>query len=384
MSLFTPSFIALSLANFTHVSSFAAFFLFPLIIAQQGGNNHDIGIIMGAFALASAVSRPWVAGLIDRFGRKKTYIFGCTIMTIMPLLHLPLSGDIARDYPLLLTIRVIHGIGLAACFTSIMTFIVDLLPVDKLNQGVGIFGSSGLVGMACGPMIAEFFLDSYGVNAFFLCASGLAFSALLLQAPVKEMRQQQAQGDSIAPSFFALLKTRKHIITATLALLFGVGLAATGNFIAPFAEQRALQLISAYYLAYSTAAICIRFVSGKLADRVGEEQVIPWAFMIAASGLLLIPLVSNDILLLFVGFLFGLGHGLLFPALNAMAIRNEPYNVRGKVTGIFTGGIDSGAFLGALLLGAIGQAGGYTLLFLAAGFILLSGLIIFRLRHLGQ
>ncbi len=94
----------------------------------------------------------------------------------------------------------------------------------------------------------------------------------------------------------------------------------------------------------------------------------------------LVPLVQGNSLLLIVGFLFGLGHGLLFPSLNAMAVRNEPYAVRGKVMGIFTGAIDSGAFIGALFLGMIGQTAGFTALFLAAGTVMLSGLAVFRLR----
>ena len=63
-----------------------------------------------------------------------------------------------------------------------------------------------------------------------------------------------------------------------------------------------------------------------------------------------------------------------------MAIRDEPYAVRGKVTGIFTGGIDSGAFLGALILGVIGQYAGFTVLFICASLVMLSGFFLFRLR----
>lgn len=380
MKLYTPSFIALFLANFFHVSSFAAFFLFPLIITDHGGNSRDIGIIMGAFACASALSRPWISTMIDRVGRKKCYASGCLIMTLMPLLHLLLGGQLDHEYFWLLLIRIIHGVGLAICFTSIMTFVVDIIPVSRLNEGVGIFGASGLSGMAFGPLVCEFVLKGYGETAFFISASVFALCAFLLQLPLREKTQEPAVEKDSHDTFLSLLMTRKHLICAGISMTFGVGLAATGNFIAPFAEQRSLTLISAYYLAYSAAAVGIRFVAGRLADRVGEQQIIPWGIMLAVVAMFLVPLVYGNSLLLVVGFLFGLGHGLLFPSLNAMAIRNEPYAVRGKVMGIFTGAIDSGAFIGALLLGMIGQAAGFTLLFLAAGTIMLSGLAIFRFR----
>ena len=378
--LYTPAFAALYLANFSLVASFAAFFLFPLFITGHGGNQQDIGIIMGIFALASASCRPWVAEMIDRIGRKRSYTIGCIIMTVMPLLYLQLHGDLSNYYLLLLSLRIIHGIGLAICFTAIFTFIVDLVPAKRLNEGIGMFGTSGLIGMAVGPLIAEPILENFGFSAFFITAAGLSAAALLLQSPIRDKHHLQPKKAEPSPPFFALLKTRKQLVCGGLAVLFGFGLAATGSFIAPFAQARDLSYISLYYLAYSTAAVGVRFVAGKLADRLGENQIIPWGLILASSGLLLVPLVHGDLLLLVVGFIFGIGHGLLFPALNAMAVRDEAYAVRGKITGIFTGGIDAGIFCGALILGLIGETAGFTVLFICAGLMVLSGLALFRLR----
>lgn len=378
--LYTPAFAALFVANLSLVASFAAFFLFPLFITAHGGSQQDIGIIMGIFALASALCRPWVAEMIDRLGRKRSYSLGCIIMTLLPLLYLLLEGPLDNYYLPLLLIRIVHGIGLAICFTAIFTFIVDLIPAGRLNEGIGMFGTSGLIGMAVGPVIAEPVLETYGFNAFFLTASGLAALGLLLHLPVRDRHRQQPPGITAAPSFFALLRQRKQLVSGGLALLFGFGLAATSNFIAPLAEQRQLNHIALYYLAYSCAAVGVRFVAGRLADRIGENQIIPWGLSLAAGGLLLVPLVHGNLFLLIVGFIFGIGHGLLFPALNTMAIRDEPYNVRGKITGIFTGGIDAGAFCGAILLGVVGELAGYSVLFIGAGLVVLTGLVLFRFR----
>ncbi len=378
--LYTPAFAALFIANLFYVASFASFFLFPLFITGHGGSQQDIGMIMGIFALASALCRPWVAQMIDRFGRKRSYTVGCTIMTLLPLFYLPLKGPLENYYLLLLFFRMLHGIGLAIGFTAIFTFIVDLIPINRLNEGIGMFGTSGLIGMAIGPMIAEPILQNYGFSAFFFTASGLAGVALLLQLPIRDRHHLQQPETQPTPSFFALLKTRKQLITGGLALLFGFGLAATGNFIAPFAEGRQLSYVSLYYFAYSFAAVGIRFFVGKVADRIGENQIIPWGISLTALGLLLVPLVHGNLWLLTAGFVFGVGHGLLFPALNAMAVRDEPYAVRGKVTGIFTGGIDSGIFCGAVILGIIGKGAGFTALFICAGLIVLSGLYLFRLK----
>ena len=378
--LYTPAFAALYIANLSLVASFAAFFLFPLFIIAKGGSQQDIGIIMGIFALASALCRPWISEMIDRLGRKRSFSLGCSLMTLLPLLHLLLNGPLQSYYLPLLLMRIVHGVGLAICFTSVFTFIVDLIPEGRLNEGIGMFGTSGLIGLAVGPAIAEPILETFGFQAFFVTSTIMAAIGLLVQLPIKDRHQQQPGTGAEAPSFFAVMKQRKQLVSGGLAMVFGFGLAATGNFISPLAEQRQLSYISLYYLAYSFAAVGIRFYAGRLADRVGENQVIPWGLTVAATGLLLVPLVTGNLWLLAVGLIFGIGHGLLFPAINAMAVRDEPYHIRGKVTGIFTGGIDAGAFLGAMILGLVGEWAGYSALFICAGLVVISGLLIVRAK----
>ncbi len=377
--LYTPAFAALFIANLMMVASFAGFFLFPLFITDHGGSETDIGLLMGCFALASAACRPWVSEMIDRIGRKRSYTIGSLVMSIAPLFYLPLAGDISEFFWPLMLLRVIHGIGLAICFTAIFTFIIDLIPPERLNEGIGIFGISGLVGLAVGPAFAELVIEMGGFSALFLCSTLLAALGLLLHLPVKELQRPLAESSS-DNGFFKLLMQPKHLIIALLTGLFGFGLAATGNFVAPLAEQNGISFISSYYLAYSAAAVGIRFVVGRIADRFGEAQLIPWGILLAAAGLFLLPYCDSSALLVISGLLFGTGHGLLFPSLNAMAVRGEAYADRGKVTGIFTGSIDGGIFVGSLMLGLIGDMTGLTTLFFFAGGIMLLSLPLLLLR----
>ena len=78
------------------------------------------------------------------------------------------------------------------------------------------------------------------------------------------------------------------------------------------------------------------------------------------------------------GLMSGCGHGFLFPCLNSLLLRNEPIEIRGKINGVFTGGIDSGAFAGSITLGYIGDLAGFQALFLAAALTLLLGVLIHR------
>jgi MFS family permease len=374
--LYTPAFWALFAANLTTVASFAAFFLFPLFITEHGGGEAEIGLVMGVFALASTLSRPWVAELIDRFGRKKSYCLGALFMAALPLAYLPFLNGIA--YAPLLLLRAAHGVALAICFTAVFTYVADLIPPERLNEGIGIFGISGLTGFAIGPLLAEGVLRRFGFPSFFLLSAALAGLAFFLVLPLRE--KEQAGKIRSQHSFFALLRQRKFLVVAGLSLLFGFGLAATGNFVAPLAEERGIPVISIFFLAYSAGAIGIRLIGGRLTDRIGESRMLPYALVVSAAGILTLTLVTGGFTLALAGLLAGGGHGLLFPVLNTLAVRGEPFEVRGKATGIFTGAIDAGNFLGSFILGVVGDLAGLSPLFAVAGGALLLGLAVARFR----
>jgi MFS family permease len=366
----------MGLANFFTVSSFGFFFLFPLYVVERGGSKADIGIIMGIFALSAVLCRPWISEMIDRIGRKRSYSMGSLIMSSLPLAYLLLQGDISQVYIPLLIIRILHGIGLAICFTSVFTYIADIVPEERLNEGLGMFGTTGLLGLAAGPLMAEALLARFGFPTFFLAASGIAASGFLLQFPLPESYRNSIQDDS--PSFFSVLNRRRTFTVLLLAFLFGFGLSAVGSFVSPFAKEKQISFLSFYYLSYSVAAIFTRLLGGKVADRVGEERIIPYALLLTGSGLLALIFLEGNLVLVLSGLMTGSGHGLLFPSLNAFAIRCEPPHIRGKITGVFTGGIDGGAFVGAIALGFIGELAGFEAIFFGAGVALLLGLAIHR------
>ncbi len=370
--LYSRSFIIMGFANLFTVSSFGTFFLFPLFITDHGGSKSDIGIIMGVFALSSVLCRPWISDMIDRIGRKRSYTFGCMIMSVIPLIYLLFRGELSNFYLSLILVRIFHGVGLAICFTAAFTYIADIVPEGRLNEGIGMFGITGLTGLAIGPIIGETIIRAFGFSIFFLAATGIATLGLLLTLPLPESFMHVSHESS--QSFFSVLRMRRPLTVAVLALLFGFGLSASGSFIFPFAKEQDLAFISLYYISYSSAAVLTRLLGGRLADRIGEERIIPYAQILTGGGLLILILLGGNTILALSGFMSGCGHGFLFPCLNSLAIRDEPISIRGKITGVFTGGIDTGAFVGSIILGYIGEWAGFRALFLAAGLALIAGL----------
>ena len=376
--LYNPSFITMAFSNLFTVSSFGTFFLFPLLITSYGGSKSDIGIIMGVFALSSVLCRPWISNMIDRIGRKRSYTIGCSIMSVLPLIYLLFRGNLSHFYLSLILVRIVHGVGLAICFTASFTYIADIVPEGRLNEGIGMFGVTGLTGIAIGPVIGEIIITEFGSSVFFLAATGMATLGLIIHLPLSESFVHDSRRSS--QSFFAVLIKRKFLFVALLAFLFGFGLAASGSFVSPFAKEQEVVFISLYYISYSLAAVLTRLLGGRLADRIGEDRIIPYALTLTGGGLLILMFLGGNAILVLSGLISGCGHGFLFPCLNSLAIRNEPIDTRGKITGVFTGGIDAGAFVGSIILGYIGQWAGFQALFFAAGLTLIIGIGIQRFQ----
>src|SRR5208337_1011718 len=249
---YSRTFLVMAVANLACLSSFGTFFLFPLFITAHGGDQVDIGIIMGAFALSSVLCRPWISDMIDRIGRKKSYAAGSLIMTITPAAYLFFRGTLDSFYLPLILVRVVHGIGFAICITAAFTYIADIIPDERLNGGLGMFGISGLMGTALGPVLGEIIIRRAGFDLLFIVAAALAGVGLIIQHPLKDAYVRLVK--PVESSFFLVLQKRRVSMIAAIALLFGFGLAAVNGFISPYASARRISFISLYYIAYSCAA----------------------------------------------------------------------------------------------------------------------------------
>jgi predicted MFS family arabinose efflux permease len=204
----------------------------------------------------------------------------------------------------------------------------------------------------------------------------MAALALLIHLPLAEtLRHDPLQNSG---SFFGVFRSRKISLVAILAILFGFGLAASNGFVSPYANERGLGFVSWYYLAYSLSAVLTRLLGARLTDRLGEERIIPHAMVLTGLGLVGLVFLDGNGVLVVTGAMSGCGHGFLYPGLVALALRNEPGPVRGKITGAFTGSIDAGVFCGSIMLGVIGQWACFQALFLAAGAALLAAFVLYQ------
>ncbi len=377
--LMAPRFLWLLAANLGMWIAIGSFYLFPLFVVGMGGTKVDIGILMGVMPLVSVLVRPWASEMVDRAGRRPVLAAGCALMGGAVLACLFFQGPIASVFYPHLLLRIVFGVGFSLGMVASFTLAADLTPHTRLNEGLGIFGTMGLLGAALGPITAEWLIFRFGFWALFTGAGVMFGVALIFIALIGAAAADPHPART--GSFLQTLRYPTIFWLALIGLCFGIGFAAQGGFVAPYARSKGM-LASTYFAAYSTAAIIARLIGGRLSDRLGEQRVIPVALLAGGLGFALLIPIGSVAGLMAAGFLSGIGHGLIVPTLLAAGMRGIPAQGRGKATGVLTGGLDTGLSLGSILLGQIGDWFGYPALFATAVAGMGVGLVLWWLRRL--
>lgn len=131
--LWTKSFIQMTIAM---LFLFTGFYLLvptlPLFIKEIGGNESQVGLMMGMFTIAAVVIRPIIGGMLDQYGRRSFIIFGLIFFGITMY-----SYNLASTIVLLAVLRVIHGVTWAVSTTAVGTAITDIIPDSRRGEGMG-------------------------------------------------------------------------------------------------------------------------------------------------------------------------------------------------------------------------------------------------------
>ncbi len=353
--------------------------LLPLYWRQHHLSDTEIGWLAAGFSLAAIGARAWLGGWLETHGRRAFLYLGALLLTALPLAYpnwglkfLPWMG-----------LRLLQGAGYGFYITAILTWVADRSPSDRIAQRQGVFGVSGLLGSAIGPVTAESIVKLYGFPTMFWTVgiAGLlatALAASLPESPSRESRPTNSLG----------IKSRDHIAMLMVTFPFGWLVGTVLTFIAPLVDSVGLPGVGPYFVGFALASVTVRLVSGSFIDRLparGLVAVSGGLLGLSALALSALPLYSEFALLFSAALLNGIGHGFLFPGLAAYTVRRTSVHQRGSGLALFTGVFDSGNLMGAVAAGYISHEFGYTKAFLLAGLLLLAALPCFaKLDHSGK
>ena len=364
--LWTKSFILMTVGMFFLFTAFYMLFpTLPLFIKQMGGNETQVGLAMGAFMLTAVIFRPFVGGLLDRFGRRPFIIWGLLLFAVAMYMYNWIGG-----IGVLMALRILHGGSWALSTTAILTAVTDMIPSARRGEGMGWFSMSMTLAMAIGPLFGLWVTQNLSYDALFLFSVGLSTAALFLMLGANMPFQPQ-----LVPRRIEFFEKSVLPITASIFFLF---LAYGGiiSFVSLFADS--IQVNSGtFFLVYAATLVLIRPIAGKLSDRYGEAFVIVPSLVTTILALIVLSFSTGLFGLLASAVLYGIGFGSAQPALQAATIRIVRPDRAGVANASFSTATDLGIGLGSILLGWVSQNTSYQMLFTISAVSVVFSLLMF-------
>ena len=352
----------------------------PSVMGTFGVGQDQAQWIATAYLAAQTVSQLVTIWAIETIGIRSTYL-----LTLAVFLGGSVLGAWAPSMDVLAIARLLQGIAAGVVLPTSMVLMALVFPPERKGLAMGIFSMGTVLAPAIGPVFGGIAIDNYSWRYIFIFPIPLCLLALLLglqflpgrtgNAPVKRLdwfgiatlsvailcfltflsggqRVGWLSDDSLlrltigtlaawvfvasqlrssAPLLdFAVLRSQKFAAACMLALVFGMGLFATSYYIPVF-----VQTVMSYsatqagiLLAPGGFMLLVLFpIAGRLADSMPAHYLIIAGLLALIYGFLLIAGADvNTTLLTMIGMtLFSrFGLGLIFPPLNAAALRALP------------------------------------------------------------
>ena len=358
--LWTKNYILLSLSGL--VMAMAFYFLIPTLplylVEELGGDKSLAGLIIGVFTFSALLIRPFTGFVIDRFGRKWVLISAALGFSLIYSFHLGITTIFG-----LLMVRFVHGFAWGTVSTTSSTFVVDLIPPKRRGEGIGYFGLAMPLAMAVGPLLGLTLMRSSGYEGMFLWGAVfcmLAFSMLLfIKYPVFRSHTNSF-------SFKRLIST-KTLPVSLIMLMVMLSYGGMISYITLYAVEIGIDRPGLFFTIYAVGLASSRIFSGKIFDRHGPRYLAPVGLLMVAAGMAALALVQSATGFVLSSALIGIGFGVIFPVMQAMANNVVVSGERGAANSTLFTALDLGIGTGAILTGFLNS-----LMSLADCFVLLA------------
>ena len=336
-------------ANTSLMVAVSILFRYADFVMCLGGTESDLGWIVGLGMLGAIAVRMGQGAAIDRFGATAIWITSAGIVLASLVGHL-LVTDIG---PTVYVLRMFYTVGLAGFFGSSITFISSRAPANRTGEMIGALGSSGFVGMAVGPLIADFIFRipaSYStqVDRMFYVAGGM----VLLSCTATWLATRAARGTvrrdpqrRAEPMHRVLMRYQPGAVLV-IAVAMGLGIGVPFSFVRPFAQQHGIDGIRGFFLVYASVAFLARIFCRRLPDVWGVRQTITLGMTFLTAEMFAFLLVRDVWTLMIPATLGGLAHSFTFPAAVTGGSLAFPLRYRGLATTLMLTMFDIGNLVG--------------------------------------
>lgn len=356
----------------------------PVYVRSFGVGNAEVGAVVSAFALLRFISSPFCGRLIDLAGERAILSIGIGIVALS-------SGlvGIAQNYPELLVLRGIGGIGSALFTVSAMTLLIGSTSTAMRARSIGFYQGGFLIGGMTGPALGGLLATISLTAPFFFYAGTLAAAGvvgMLLLRP-RTVALPSESGDTVAHiSFRTVLRDRGF--RAACVANFAQGWTSFGvrNSLVPVLIVEVLRGPSAWTgIAFAFSAVSQTLAlapAARFIDTVGRKPAIVGSFAVAAVTIAAVPFVTSFWALTALLCIYGVAAAFMGTA-PAAAVGDAAGGQGGRPVAVFSMFSDFGAIIGPLVAGFLADTVSYPVAF-AVGAMFFVGASAYALRMPGR
>jgi len=357
-SLLTAPFVLLTVGELAYfVADGMAVFLVPVhATGPLGADRGGAGLAFGVFAVSALVLRPIAGRLCDTRGRRPLLVGGALLAALVLLLTARVDG--LGD---LLALRLLAGVAEAAVFVAAFAAVADLAPAGRMGEAISYNSLALYVGLAGGPPLAEYLVESapvvHGFGTAWVGAAALAATAALVFGCLRETRPPQLGGTGPGTARPPLI----HRGSLPLALGFLTSIVAMGGFLAfagLHAEEVGLDDASLPLVVYGSIVVVGRIVFAKVPDRLPPLPLAAAALGTIGAGLTLLATWASPSGLVAGTALLAVGVTFTTPAFFAAIFSVVRDSERGSASATMSACIDIGLGAGPIMLGIVAQSSG--------------------------
>jgi MFS family permease len=375
--LWTREYVIATFVNFVNACNF---YLLAVItsgyaIDHFGADSPTAGLVTGIFVVGALISRLVGARMLGLLSYRRTLIIGLLIALVSSLFY-PFTPTVG----LFILVRALHGFGFGIVVSAASTVVADIVPTNRVGQGMGYYQLAATLATALGPFVAIFLSELGNYNLAFLICTGLLALALALM-PFLRLRSIVLTAEE--RESFKGFKLEGFIEVpvlpaSTLAAFMYLSYAAIVAFLALFA--RSIDLVGSaswFFVAYSVVVIASRPLVGRIFDKRGPLPIILPSLAVLVVGLVLLSMMNSLVLLIASAVVFGLGVGAIQATTLALVVRDTPSHRKGAGTTTYFLMADVGYSLGPILAGLMIPFSGFRGLYLILGGFTLLTLLVY-------
>lgn len=323
------------------------------------GSKSYGGQLTTAFTFGAMALSPFVGRLIDRRGRQKVAALGLLVYALICF-----ACMVTDEKALFLSLRVVQGFAKAAAQISVVVMAVDVIPKERMGEGLGYDALGFTIAFAIGPTVAMSLLGDGNYNLVFgtcgallLVAVGLCLSMNYEKTGRYELERQGDDGRRglrrfVEPTALPGALVRFFINVAAACIIVFVVLYAT-----VVLHYNTLQMSGFFFCAGGGMLLSRLF--GRVIDRHDPLIILVPALLMMAVSQMLLALGAREHypLFLLAGLCFGLEEGSAYPGLRAVTVLDAPEDRKGVVNSMLDFAMDGGIMLGSFLFGFVIDAG---------------------------